>query len=79
MGDGLMEVLKNITIHLTEEDVKQIIAEYVNRQKGYSVTPEDVTLKIGSVLQGYGTAEHEVQIFERCDVNCKGEQRCTDI
>ena len=46
-----MEVLKNITIHLTEEDVKQIIAEYVNRQKGYSVTPEDVTLKIGSVLQ----------------------------
>ena len=65
-----MEIKKNITINLSENDVKEIIADYLKRE-GYDVTVNDVTLSIGSRCEGYGDAEHEVVYFKGAYVNCK--------
>ena len=47
-----MEIKKNITINLSENDVKEIITDYLKRE-GYDVTVNDVTLSIGSRCEGY--------------------------
>jgi hypothetical protein len=65
-----MEIKRNITIELSETDVKQIIAGYLNK-KGYMVEPVDVRLSVGSRLEGYGMAEHPVNYFEGAYVKCK--------
>ena len=68
-----MKLSKSMTIHLTENDVKEIIAEYIKTQKGYSITADDVTLKVGVECHGYGMAEHDVTVFKGCDVDVKEE------
>ena len=65
-----MEIKKNITINLSEDDVKQVIADYLKRE-GYDVTVNDVSLSVGSRIEGYGTAEHEVNYFKGAYINCK--------
>ena len=61
-----MEIKKNITINLSENDVKEIITDYLKR-KGYGVTVNDVTLSIGLRCERYGTAEYEVNYFKEVD------------
>lgn len=65
-----MEIKKNITINLSEDDVKQVIANYLKRE-GYDVTVKDVSLSVGSRLVGYGMSEHSVNYFKGAYVNCK--------
>lgn len=65
-----MEIKKNITINLSEDDVKQIIVEYVKRE-GYEVSIKDVHLSIGSRIEGFGMAERPVYYFKGCNVSCK--------
>ena len=67
-----MEVQRSITINLTEEEVKQIVAEHLNKE-GYTVEAKDVQLEVGSHLEGYGTGEHSVNYFKGCFVNCKSK------
>lgn len=65
-----MDIKKNIAINLSEDDVKQIIVDYL-KGVGYDVTTNDVSLSIGSRTEGYGMAEHEVNYFKGAYVNCK--------
>ena len=65
-----MEIKKNITIELSENDVKEIITEYLKRE-GYTATVDDVRLSVGSRLEGYGVAEHPVNYFEGAFIKCK--------
>lgn len=65
-----MEIKKNITINLSENDVKQVIADYLKRE-GYDVTVNDVSLSVGSRIEGYGMTEHEINYFKGAYVNCK--------
>lgn len=65
-----MDIKKNIAINLSEDDVKQIIVDYL-KGVGYDVTTNDVSLSIGSRTEGYGMAEHEVNYFNGAYVNCK--------
>lgn len=65
-----MEITRNITIELSEMDVKQIIAGYLCK-KGYAVEPNDVNLSVGSRLEGYGMSEHQVNYFKGAYVKCK--------
>ena len=65
-----MEITKKLTIHLTEEDVKKIIADYLTKE-GYEAEAKDVSLKLGVRYEGYGPGEREIRYFEGCDVNCK--------
>ena len=58
-----MEIKKNITIELSENDVKEIITDYLKRE-GYAVTVDDVNLSVASRLEGYGLCEHEVNYFK---------------
>ena len=67
-----MIVYKTITITLAENDVKAIIAEYLNHE-GYKVTLEDVKLEVGNKWTGYGKDEHQVPYFKKCFVVLKGE------
>ena len=66
-----MEIKTNIKIEISEDDVKQIIAEYINKKTGYKVTNKDVSLLIGSRSEGYGMAEHEVNYFKGACVTYK--------
>ena len=72
-GDISLHIEKRMTMHLSEEDVKKIVAEYLTR-KGYNVVPADVTLSVGTKFTGYGKAEHEVTCFKECSVEIKGEE-----
>ena len=65
-----MEIKKSITINLSEEDVKEIITDYLNG-RGYEVKADNVRLSVGSRIEGYGMAEHEVTYFKGAYVDCK--------
>lgn len=65
-----MEIKKNITIELSENDVKEIITDYLRRE-GYKVSVNDVNLSVDSRLEGFGMAEHEVNYFKGAYVKCK--------
>jgi hypothetical protein len=65
-----MEIKKSIRIELSENDVKEIIADYLNRD-GYVVTTDDINLSVGSRLKGYGMGEYEEHYFQAAYVNCK--------
>lgn len=65
-----MKIKKNITIDLTENDVKQIIVEYV-KSKGYETTIENVNFFIGSKTEGFGMGEYDVDYLKHCSVICE--------
>ena len=67
-----MKIIRDIVINFTQEDVKEIIADYVKRQ-GYKVTTDDVTLSVGSKTVGYGMQEYEKTYFTGACVHCKEE------
>ncbi len=72
-GDISLHIEKRMTMHLSEEDVKKIVAEYLSR-KGYKVLADDVKLSVGTRLEGYGPMEHNVTYFKECSVEIKGEE-----
>lgn len=68
-----MEIKKNIRIELSESDVKEIIADYLNRD-GYTVTIDDIDISVGSRLKGFGMGEYgeyEETYFKAVYINCK--------
>ena len=67
-----MNIIKNITIEFGEDDVKQIVAEYL-LSKGYDVEPSDISFRVGSNLVGIGPMEHEVTCFKGCIARVKGK------
>ena len=60
-----MNIEKKITISLSEDDVKNIVADYLVKE-GYKVTSKDVNLSVKTKLEGYGLAEHQVTYFDGC-------------
>lgn len=65
-----MNIKKNITINLSEDDVKEIIAEYCN-ENGYKVKPEDVVLSVNRRCVGYGSIERDEWFFAGAKVDAK--------
>jgi hypothetical protein len=65
-----MEIKKNITIELSENDVKEIIADYLNKE-GYNVTTKDISLPIDKKMEGQGRGEHYVYYFKGACIKCK--------
>lgn len=65
-----MDIKNNITINLSEDDVKKIIADYCTRN-GYEITAEDVSLKTSVRLVGYGLGEYEESYFAGAVVSVK--------
>lgn len=68
-----MNISNNLTIHLTEDDVKEIIAEHIKNRNGFSVTKDNVTLRVGTEYRGYGMHEYGVTVFRGCDIDVKEE------
>lgn len=66
-----MDIEKKITITLSENDVKEIVAEYLTN-KGYKVTPENVNLIVSNMWVGYGMSEHQQPYFKECTAVVKG-------
>lgn len=66
-----MEIKTNVTVNLSEDDVKQILADYVHKKTGYEIRTDDVTLSVGSRIEGYGMGEYSVEYFKGAYVNCK--------
>ena len=65
-----MQIKKNITIELSEKDVKEIISNYLNKE-GYKVSVDDISLSVGSRIEGYGLNEMEVNYFKAAYVKYK--------
>lgn len=66
-----MKIDKNITINLTEDDVKEIIVEKCQREGYVNVRAEDVILKVGEEVRGYGPGEYTTCVFKGCTIQCK--------
>lgn len=62
-----MNIEKKITISLSEDDIKNLVADYLVKE-GYKVTSENVKLSVKTRWEGYGMAEHQVPYFEECTV-----------
>ena len=60
-----MNINKTVTIHMSEADVKALVAEYLTKE-GYAVSPDDVVLSAKIKYVGYGMNEHEVAYFDEC-------------
>jgi hypothetical protein len=69
-----MNINKNITINLSEDDVCEIIADYCCRN-GYKVKPDDVTLSVSTRCVGFGPGEHMEHYFAWAKVNVKEEAK----
>lgn len=67
-----MELKKKITITLSENDVKEIVAEYLT-SNGYRVDSDDVFLNVERTTKGYGMGEYEVTRFKDCTAVVKGD------
>ena len=65
-----MNIVKNVVINLSADDVRQIIAEHLQKE-GYNVIAKDVKFSVGTRLDGYGVTEHEVAYFDGCYINSK--------
>lgn len=65
-----MQIKKNITIELSEKDVKEIISDYLNKE-GYKVSVDDINFSVGSRIEGYGLNEMEVKCFKAAYIKCK--------
>ena len=63
-----MKIVKSITITLSENDVKTIVAEHL-KNEGYSVDVDKVILSVGNKWVGYGMDEHQVPYFKECTVS----------
>lgn len=68
-----MKFNKKLTITLTEQDVKEIVADYIVSQ-GFKVTPEDVELIVSTESRGYGMGEYQTTVFKECSVTVKGDK-----
>lgn len=68
-----MKFNKKLTITLTEQDVKEIVADYIISQ-GFKVTPEDVELIVGTECRGYDMGVYQTAVFKECSVTVKGEK-----
>lgn len=58
------------TFHLSEENIKDIIAMYFKKQ-GYNTSINDVKLNIGTRCVGYGMSEHDETYFDGATVTCE--------
>lgn len=67
-----MNLKTKITITLSEDDVKEIVADYLTKN-GYSATPNDVKLVCTNKWVGYGMDEHTEPAFKECVATVKGE------
>lgn len=65
-----MEIKKNITIELSENDVKEIITSYL-KNEGYVVTSDNVNLSVGLRIKGFGMGEYEEAYFKAAYVKYK--------
>lgn len=58
-----------ITFTLSEDDVKQIVANYIMSHYGHkNITKENVELNVGSRCVGYYNDEHYEYYFKECVV-----------
>jgi len=55
-------------VELNENDVKQAIADYVEKHIKRDANIEDVKLDVGKQLQGQGPMEYEAIVFKKAIV-----------
>ena len=67
-----MHIENKITVHLSEDDVKQLIVDCIRKKTGYITSPDNVTFSIGSRCEGLGQSEQHY--FEGAHVTCTEQQ-----
>lgn len=63
-----MEIVKNTTVKLSEEDIKEAIAQYVNKYSGYEFTRDSVFISHQEHgedgIENYPHTEYKATIVE---------------
>jgi hypothetical protein len=68
----VLDIENKITVTIAENELKEIIAEYLTEHGSFKFDPKNVTLHVGTKLVGYGMAEHQVTYFKECTAVTKG-------
>lgn len=66
-----MNIEKTITVNISEEELKKIVAEYVEKETKHKIDPENVKFPIGQRTEGDGWGEHYVHFLKGCVVTYK--------
>ena len=74
-----MNTSKNIIIHFSESDVREIIVQYLRDKQGYDATVGDINFCWSRIVSEYdivksGRLVYEKTIFKGCDVNVKEDR-----
>lgn len=67
-----MDISSKITITLSENDVKSIIADFLTK-KYHRVAARDIKLVVADRWVGFGLNEHREPYFKECIAVAKGE------
>lgn len=67
-----MEIENKITVTIKENELKEIVAEYLTEHGSFKFEPENVTLNVGIDWIGYGMDEHQEARFKECTAVTKG-------
>ena len=62
-----MEIKKTVSVEFTENDLKEIVAEYVSKKMSKSIKPEEVSFQIGHRYDGYDD-RFAVEYVKGCSV-----------
>jgi hypothetical protein len=66
-----MDMNYDITIKLSPEELKNIIAEYVSKETGRKIENDNINFLVVHDCVGYGMNEHYETIFKGCEIDCK--------
>ena len=67
-----MNIENKITVTIAENELKEIVAEYLTEHGSFKFEPENVKIHVGLDWVGYGMDEHQEARFKECTVETKG-------
>jgi hypothetical protein len=68
-----MDMNYNITIKLSPEELKNIIAEYISKETGRRIKSDNIKFLATYDCVGYGMNEYYETVFKGCEIDCKRE------
>lgn len=64
-----MKIIKNVTIKLNEEELKQIVGEHMKKE-GFDIAPKSISFDLGIRCVGHFNDGYEEAYFRGCTVEC---------
>ena len=59
-----VDVIGDIKVFLSENDIRRIISEYYKNQYGFIVSQDDIKFSMSSIAEVYGLNEHTIPVVD---------------